>query len=259
MVSLLLLLESGSVVDVIKDTLSLLFLNEINNYLQVRNTPEARKYKILLKQGAIDALARSKSIFTTVLFIGFAIVIWMASEKVYTAGGSWSQRVHPSMLFNNLRTGDTIEAELFFMLFYLAFSSSILISFIVLICLEVFEELLNDFRLEVPAAGGISEPKTCCSRVCGWYFRNIYVPLQDCVGAVCYQQHDIHDAKPQDDIDDGQSSQWVRPTDADNQSRDLPPPQPATVLCLIPQNIFFSLFSLVHSHPSLTHTLPSQS
>jgi hypothetical protein len=235
MVSLLLLLESGSVVDVIKDTLSLLFLNEINNYLQVRNTPEARKWKIMLKQEKIDVNARVKSIFTTILFISYAVVIWIASQLVYTGGGSFFtlKRVHPSILFNNLRRtpGEESQGVAFFLAFYLSFAAALVFTLIVLSCLKKFEKVFKRFWVEVPA-GGISEPKTCGSRVCGWFFRNMYVPLQDFVGAVFYRRHDIHDAKPQD--------------------------EPATVLCLIPQNIFLSLFSLFHSPLSLSHTLLTQ-
>ncbi len=97
MVSLLLILESGSVTDVIKDTLSLLFLNDINNYLQVRNAPEARKWKILLKEGKLREMTRHKSNFTTYMFLSFGML-----------GIGWVLALakgldHPSLMFNTLR------------------------------------------------------------------------------------------------------------------------------------------------------------
>jgi hypothetical protein len=114
MASLLLILESGSVIDMIKDTLSLLFLNEINNYLQIRNAPGAQKWTIKLTQDRYSEMTRAKSFFTMLLFIGFGFLAWAASEQVYS--GRWGC-YHPSLLFNTLRQRQVPEGQVAWILY----------------------------------------------------------------------------------------------------------------------------------------------
>ncbi len=112
MVSVLLILESGSVLDVIKDTLSLLFLNEINNYLQVRNAPDGFKWTIKLTHSKAVNLMRQKNIFTCLLVGMFAVLAAVTTKVVYTGSAASSVsitpqgggvKIHPSILFNLAR------------------------------------------------------------------------------------------------------------------------------------------------------------
>ena len=112
MVSILLILESGSVLDVIKDTLSLLFLNEINNYLQVRNAPDGFKWTIKISSKKATELMRKKNIFSYLLVCMFAILAIVTTKVVYTGSAAYSGtstpqgggiKVHPSILFNLAR------------------------------------------------------------------------------------------------------------------------------------------------------------
>ncbi len=112
MVSILLILESGSVLDVIKDTLSLLFLNEINNYLQVRNAPDGFKWTIKFTHQKAVNLMRQKNIFTCLLVGLFGALAAVTTKVVYTgsAAASFSItpqgggiKIHPSILFNLAR------------------------------------------------------------------------------------------------------------------------------------------------------------
>jgi len=105
MCSLLLILESGSVVDVIKDTLSLLFLNEINNYLQVRNVPGSAKWTIKMPSREVDRLDKHKNLFSFLLVASFLALAIIAMEMTYTGSGAEIQwlGIHPSILFNVAR------------------------------------------------------------------------------------------------------------------------------------------------------------
>jgi hypothetical protein len=105
MVSVLLILESGSVLDVIKDTLSLLFLNDINNFLQVRNAPDGSKWTIKITAQKLHLLMRKKNMFSYILVTFFVIVAIVTTRVVYTGSAADSGlkggiRVHPSILFN---------------------------------------------------------------------------------------------------------------------------------------------------------------
>jgi hypothetical protein len=105
LVSLLLILESGSVLDVIKDTLSLLFLNDINNFLQVRNAPDGAKWTIKITAQKLRVLMRKKNMFSYILVSLFTIVAIVTTRVVYTGSSAYSGigggvRVHPSILFN---------------------------------------------------------------------------------------------------------------------------------------------------------------
>jgi len=94
-VSLLLILESGNILDVIKDTLALLFLLEINNYLQFRNGPDASKWSIKIKGDHAKHLERTKNFFCILLLAVFFVGAWAAS---LTFG--WSSNFHPSLWLN---------------------------------------------------------------------------------------------------------------------------------------------------------------
>jgi hypothetical protein len=165
MVSLLLILESGSVTDMIKDTLSLLFLNEINNYLQVRNAPEARKWKIMLKEVKLRSMTRAKSIFTLLLFIVFALLGWGASEQVYT--GLWS-RVHPSILFNTLRQRPFPEGQVAWALYLLTLG----VVFAVFLVSKLIESGLD--KLETSLADFITKEEGKEKQ--GLFYKYIYLP-----------------------------------------------------------------------------------
>jgi hypothetical protein len=90
---------------VIKDTLSLLFLNDINNFLQVRNAPDGAKWTIKITSQKLILLMRKKNMFSYILVSLFAIVAIVTTRVVYTGSSAYSGigggiRVHPSILFN---------------------------------------------------------------------------------------------------------------------------------------------------------------
>jgi hypothetical protein len=185
MVSLLLILESGSVTDMIKDTLSLLFLNEINNYLQVRNAPEARKWKIMLKEVKLRSMTRAKSIFTLLLFIVFALLGWGASEQVYT--GLWS-RVHPSILFNTLRQRPFPEGQVAWALYLLTLG----VVFAVFLVSKLIESGLD--KLETSLSDFITKEEGKEKQ--GLFYKYIYLPASKVQGFVA------ETFNPDDDMDE---------------------------------------------------------
>jgi len=99
-VSLLLILESANSLDVIKDTLALLFLLEINNFLQIRSTPSAGKWKMSIKGSKLKEMSRHKNLFTLMMFASLSFVAWITTVAVHSG---LSGRYHPSILFNPWR------------------------------------------------------------------------------------------------------------------------------------------------------------
>ena len=99
--SMLVILESGKELDVMKDAMALLFLIEINNFLQIATTEHSPRWRIMLKKKYVTRLDRAKNHFllmASVLIIIFAFIIgfllldleWAAKHNM----------VHQSDLFN---------------------------------------------------------------------------------------------------------------------------------------------------------------
>jgi len=99
-VSLLLILESANILDVIKDTLALLFLLEINNFLQIRSTPSAGKWTMNIKGTKLKDMSRHKNLFTVIMFVAFALLAAATTAWVHTG---LTGRLHPSIVFNPWR------------------------------------------------------------------------------------------------------------------------------------------------------------
>jgi len=106
-VSILLILESANTLDVIKDTLALLFLLEINNLLQIRSTPSAGKWTINIKGSALKKMSRHKNLFTVMMFAALAFLAWITTLVVHTgltgSANALTGRFHPSIIFNPWR------------------------------------------------------------------------------------------------------------------------------------------------------------
>ncbi len=195
MVSLLLILESGSVTDMIKDTLSLLFLNEINNYFQVRNAPEARKWKILLKAGKLRAMTREKSTFTSLLFIGFGFAGYLTFREHISNG--FVPGHHPSIYFNNLRRRTLTEGgvgEAAWNLFYF----TILAIFGAFFYAKSFVFISDLIYLCVVSKQEEDKEKA------GLFYKYVYSP------ASTFQGFMAETFNPDDDMDDWEEDRIVR-------------------------------------------------
>jgi hypothetical protein len=192
MVSLLLILEAGSVTDMIKDTLSLLFLNEINNYLQIRNAPEAKKWTLMLKESKRHAITKAKSYFTVLMFIGFAFLGWGASEQVYS--GLYG-RFHPSLLFNTLRQRPVPEGNVAWALY---------------VCTVAYVCVIFVMSWLAQAMLAFLESLDWDKGYTSWFYKNVYKPSQRFAEAF----------NPLEDMDED----WFGATDPP--PAPTPPPEP---------------------------------
>ncbi len=199
MVSLLLILESGSPLDVIKDTLSLLFLNDINNYLQIRKPPDSSKWTLKMKDLDITRITRQKTIFTVMLFATFGGLGWFVSEQVYT--GQYNTLGHASLFLNVMRWRTDPEGRIAW-IFFLSAVGVVILNFV---ASRLVTELLIHLENQVDWEYENTDSTGCLS--C-WYalrfkfYSDWYKPFRECISRTFNppsgMDDDLYDA-PDDD------------------------------------------------------------
>ena len=153
-VSLLLLLESGSALDVIMNTVALLFLLEINNHLQIRNAPDAKKWSATLTAKRVTRLEKHKNVFSMTLFAIFCGLAIITIACVYTGAvqSGFTSNFHPSIIFNPLRLrGVEVNSEawaLFILLVIIILIAMILSDFVVWLGQQITKALTKVFDLD---------------------------------------------------------------------------------------------------------------
>jgi hypothetical protein len=221
MVSLLLILESGSPLDVIKDTLSLLFLNDINNYLQIRKPPDSNKWTLKIKDLDITRIERQKTIFTVMLFATFGGLGWFVSEQVYTGqaytlGWDLSGMLgHPSLFLNVMRWRSIPEGRIAW-IFFLSAIAAVIVNFI---CSWLLTRQIEIWENEVDWEDG----STSCFRMLRFYFYSkVYTPFRECLSRTCNPQSgmddDLYDYAPDDDYGDAGVAGGGRDMDSSSSS-----------------------------------------
>ncbi len=205
MVSLLLILESGSPLDVIKDTLSLLFLNDINNYLQIRKPPDSSKWTLKMKDLDITRIERQKTIFTVMLFATFGGLGWFVSEQVYTGQaytGGWDLSGmigHPSLFLNVMRWRSNPEGRIAW-IFFLSAIAAVIVNFI---CSWLLTRQIEIWENEVDWEDGSTN---YFRRLRFYFYSKVYTPFRECISRTCNPQSgmddDLYDYAPDDDYGD---------------------------------------------------------
>lgn len=103
MTSILVILESGSELDVMKDAMALVFMLEINNFLQIATTDDSKRWTISATKAQALRLERAKSRFTALASIVHVVLGFV----VYLVFGDVDWAVenvkHPSRLFNPMK------------------------------------------------------------------------------------------------------------------------------------------------------------
>ena len=84
--SMLVIMESGKELDVMKDAIALLFLIEVNNFLQIATTEQSPRWKFMLPKKCVTQLDRAKNHFllmASVLILIFAVVVSLFLRFVF--------------------------------------------------------------------------------------------------------------------------------------------------------------------------------
>lgn len=100
--SMLVIFESGTELDVMKDALALLFILEINNFLQLTTTDDSSRFQISVKKWQAVRLERAQGHFKVVASVS-VIIFALISGMLVSLDLEWAADkglLHPSVLFN---------------------------------------------------------------------------------------------------------------------------------------------------------------
>jgi hypothetical protein len=101
--SILVILESGKELDVMKDAMALLFLIEINNFLQIATTEHSPRWKHMLRKKDLAKLDRAKNHFLLVASVVIIIFAFIVGFLLLDLEWAADRMVHQSELFNPMK------------------------------------------------------------------------------------------------------------------------------------------------------------
>jgi len=103
LLSCLVIAEAGTSLDVLKDSLALVFLIEVNNMLQIATIDSARRFKVMVTEFDAVCIERAKARFRligSILFIVLTLVLWFLTTPGSDGRIELQGLRHPSLLFN---------------------------------------------------------------------------------------------------------------------------------------------------------------
>ena len=106
LLSCLVIAEVGKPLDVMKDSLALVFLVEVNNMLQISTIDSARRWKVMVSEFNAECIERAKSRFrlvASIMFIVLVLVLWILTTPSPDGRIGMQGLRHPSLLFNPAR------------------------------------------------------------------------------------------------------------------------------------------------------------